>query len=203
VSVSDITSSKYLIWRNEASTPIGEYQFVPKEWRSIMSGSCCGGSPETERPTPKTPNMQKTACGCEASHASEGSTVKQLPIVWRRLVSDNGRTCPRCNTTSQHLQSAVAKLKEVLKPLNVEPILEFREIDESSFRSNPAESNRIWIGGKPLEEWLGASIGSSTCCSVCGDASCRTMEVEGTVFEEIPEGVIVKAALIAASGLMG
>ena len=177
-----------------------------------MSGSCCGGSPGTERPevglvdataAPKTPNMQKTACGCEAPHASEGSTVKQLPIVWQRLVSVNGRTCPRCNTTSQHLQSAVAKLKEMLKPLNVEPILEFREIDESSFRNNPAESNRIWIGGKPLEEWLGASIGSSTCCSVCGDAPCRTMEVEGTVFEEIPEGVIVKAALIAASGLMG
>jgi len=29
------------------------------------------------------------------------------------------------------------------------------------------------------------------------------MEMEGTVFEEIPEALIVKAALIAASGLMG
>jgi Domain of unknown function (DUF2703) len=41
------------------------------------------------------------------------------------------------------------------------------------------------------------------CCSVCGDDACRTMEVEGAVFEDIPEAVIMKAALIAASGLIG
>jgi hypothetical protein len=29
------------------------------------------------------------------------------------------------------------------------------------------------------------------------------MEVEGAVFEDIPEAVIMKAALIAASGLIG
>ena len=176
-----------------------------------MSGSCSGVSPQTERPevglvgatvTPKTPNMQKTACGCEASHVSEGGTVKQLPIVWQRLVSVDGRTCPRCDATSQHLQSAVAKLKEVLKPLNVEPILDVREVDEGSFRKEPGQSNRIWIAGKPLEEWLGANVGSSTCCSVCGEAPCRTMEVEGAVYEAIPEALIVKAGLIAASGLV-
>jgi Domain of unknown function (DUF2703) len=182
-----------------------------------MSGSCCGGSPEVERPkvgivevvaaskTPKTAtehNTQETECNCEASRVSEGGTVTQLPIVWQRLVGDDGRTCPRCDATSQHLQSAVAKLKEVLRPINIEPILEFREIGENSFRNNPAESNRIWIAGNPLEGWLGASIGSSSCCSVCGDTPCRTMEVEGAVFEDIPEAVIVKAALIAASGLI-
>ena len=148
-------------------------------------------------------DAQKAGCGCKAPHISEGGAVKQLPIVWQRLVSVDGRTCPRCDATSQHLQSAVAKQRRVLKPLNLEPVLEFREIGEGSFRDKPSESNRIWIVGKPLEEWLGASIGSSTCCSVCGDAPCRTTEVEGTVFEEIPEAVIVKAALIAASGLIG
>ena len=128
--------------------------------------------------------------------------MTQLPIVWQRLVSTDGRTCQRCDATYQHLQSAVAKLREVLKPLNVEPILELREIGESSFRNKPTESNRIWITGKPLEEWLGASIGSSACCSVCGDTLCRTVEVEGAVFEDIPEAVILKAALVAASGLI-
>ncbi len=53
-----------------------------------------------------------------------------------------------------------------------------------------------------MEEWLAAKVGSSSCCSVCGDAPCRTVEVEGSVFEEIPEAVIVKAALIAAAGLL-
>ena len=129
--------------------------------------------------------------------------MTQLPIIWQRLVSADGRTCQRSDATYQHLQSAVAKLRDVLKPLNIEPILELREIDERSFRSKPAESNRFWIAGKPLEEWLGASVGSSPCCSVCGDASCRTMEVEGAVFEDIPEAVILRAALIAASGLIG
>jgi hypothetical protein len=128
--------------------------------------------------------------------------LTQLPIIWQRLVSGDGRTCQRCDATYQHLQSAVAKLRDVLEPLNIEPILELREIDEGSFKHNPAESNRIWIAGKPLEEWLAASVGSSRCCSVCGDTPCRTMEVEGAVFEDIPEAVILKAALIAASGLI-
>jgi len=129
--------------------------------------------------------------------------MTQLPIIWQRLVSADGRTCLRCDATHQHLQSAVAKLRDLLKPLNIEPTLELREIDERLFKDKPAESNRIWIAGKPVEEWLAASVGSSRCCSVCGDTPCRTMEVEGAVFEEIPEAVILKAALIAASGLIG
>jgi uncharacterized protein DUF2703 len=129
--------------------------------------------------------------------------MRQLPIIWQRLVSADGRTCLRCDATHQHLRTAVAKLKDVLKPLDIEPVLEVREIDDRSFKSKPEESNRIWIAGRPMEEWLGAAIGSSRCCSVCGDAPCRTMEVEGAVFEDIPEAVILKAALIAASGAIG
>jgi hypothetical protein len=87
----------------------------------------------------------------------------------------------------------------VLKPLNLEPVLQLREMDDKSFRNKPDESNRIWIAGKPLEDWLGANVGSSTCCSVCGEAPCRTVEVEGVVFEDIPEAVILKAAPIAAA----
>ena len=127
----------------------------------------------------------------------------QLPIVWQRLISADGRTCQRCDATYQHLQSTVEKLRDVLKPLNIEPTLELREIGEKSFKNKPAESNRIWIAGKPVEEWLGASVGSSPCCSVCGDTPCRTLEMEGAVFEDIPEAVILKAAFIAASGLIG
>lgn len=129
--------------------------------------------------------------------------MTQLPIVWQRLVSADGKTCRRCDATYQNLLGAVTKLKEALKPLAIEPTLDVREIQESAFKDKPAESNRIWIAGKPLEEWLAASVGSSPCCSVCGDSPCRTVEVEGTVFEDIPQPVILKAALIAASQLMG
>ena len=107
--------------------------------------------------------------------------MTQLPFIWQRLVSADGRTCQRCDATYQNLQSAVAKLRDVLNPLNIEPVLEARQIDERLFRNEPAASNRIWIADRPLEEWLSAGVGSSTCCSVCSDAPCRTVEVEGAV----------------------
>ena len=125
-----------------------------------------------------------------------------LPIVWQRLVSSKGKTCDRCDATHQEIQRAVSKLKETLRPLGIEPTLETREIDERSFKANPSESNRIWIAGKPMEEWLGARVGSSRCCSVCGDSECRTVEVAGAAFEAIPEKLFLKAALIAAAQLL-
>jgi hypothetical protein len=129
--------------------------------------------------------------------------VKPLPILWQRLVSPEGKTCDRCSATYQQMERAIAKLRQSLRPLGIEPILEIGEIDEISFKANPSESNRVWIAGRPMEEWLGASVGSSPCCSVCGTSRCRTVEVEGTSFETIPESLILKAALVASSQLLG
>ena len=128
--------------------------------------------------------------------------MRPLPIRWQRLVSHEGKTCDRCNATYQEMERAIAKLKQSLRPLGIEPRLEIKEIDERSFKANPSESNRIWIAGRPMEEWLGASVGSSACCSVCGTSECRTVEVEGTIFEAIPEKLFLKAALVAASQLI-
>ena len=128
--------------------------------------------------------------------------MTSLPIVWQRLVSSGGKTCDRCSATHQEMQQAISKLKETLRPLGIEPTLEIREIDEQSFKANPSESNRIWIAGRPMEEWLGARVGSSRCCSVCGESECRTVEVEGTTFEAIPEKLFLKAALVASSQLL-
>lgn len=128
--------------------------------------------------------------------------MKSLPIIWQRLVSSDGKTCDRCNATHQEMQRAVTKLKEALRPLGIEPTLEIREIDEKSFKANPSESNRIWIAGRPMEEWLGASVGRSRCCSVCGTSECRTVEVGGTTFEAIPEKLFLRAALVASSQLL-
>jgi hypothetical protein len=100
------------------------------------------------------------------------------------------------------MERAIAKLQQSLRPLGIEPGLEIRELDEKSFKANPSESNRIWIAGKPMEEWLGASVGSSPCCSVCGTSPCRTVEVAGVTFETIPEELFLKAALVAASQLL-
>lgn len=123
--------------------------------------------------------------------------MKTLLIIWQRLVS-SGETCPRCAGTGDEVERACRQLRQQLAPLGIEPVLETREIDEAAFKANPSESNRIWIAGKPMEEWLNASVGSSRCCSVCGDSECRTVDVEGATYEVIPEGLLVKAGLIAA-----
>jgi len=127
--------------------------------------------------------------------------MKPLPIVWKRLV-DKGETCPRCGSTERNVAAAMVKLKSALQPLGIYPVLDTRSIDEATFRAAPAESNRIWIGCKPMEEWLGARAGNSPCCEVCGDLPCRTMELNGQTYEVIPEDLIVKAAMIAASELI-
>lgn len=125
-----------------------------------------------------------------------------LPIIWQRLMGSDGKTCDRCDATYQALQRAFSVLKEALRPLGIEPIFETRAIGEKSFKANPSESNRIWIAGRPMEEWLGARVGSSRCCSVCGDSECRTVEMAGATFEAIPEKLFLKAALIASAQLL-
>jgi Domain of unknown function (DUF2703) len=126
--------------------------------------------------------------------------MKTLPITWKRLVKA-GQTCPRCGSTERNLLSAIATLKVALRPLGIEPVLETVAIDEAGFRDDPSESNRIWIAGKPMEQWLGAGVGHSECCSACGDLPCRTVEVDGHRFEAIPDDLIVRAAVAAALSL--
>ena len=125
--------------------------------------------------------------------------MKPLHIVWQRLVNSSGRTCDRCGGTQESLERAVAKLKVALAPLGMEPVLETKEIDEELFKRDTSESNRIWIEGRPLEELLGATVGASRCCAVCGEAECRTIDVHGTVYEVVSEELILRAALAAAA----
>lgn len=105
----------------------------------------------------------------------------------------------RCGGTQDAIVQAMPKLQEALRPLGMEPVLETREIDPADFKGQPSESNRIWIAGRSIEDWLNASVGKSTCCSACGGADCRTLEIGNETFETIPEQLILKAALLAAS----
>ncbi len=128
--------------------------------------------------------------------------MKPLPIVWQRLVSPEGKTCDRCNATYEEMQRAVRRLEDVLRPLEIRPTLEVKQIDEASFKSNPTESNRVWIAGRPMEEWLAARVGSSPCCSVCGESECRTVQIGEKTFEAIPERLFLSAALAASARLL-
>jgi hypothetical protein len=121
--------------------------------------------------------------------------------VWQRLVSD-GVTCPRCAGTQTEVERAVATLGEVLRPLGIGPTLETLALDQSDFEAAPHESNRIFVAGRPLEDWIGATASASECCSVCGANHCRTVEVDGSTFETVPASLIIKAGLAAAASLV-
>jgi hypothetical protein len=141
-----------------------------------------------------------TTCGC-VSPCDPGDTTAiraALPIVWQRLVS-GGETCPRCSTTQAAVEHAVAELTEVLRPLNIQPTLETVALDQDTFDEAPTESNRIWIAGRPLEEWVGAEVSGSQCCSVCGTNNCRALEIDGATYEAVPESLIIKAGRAAAA----
>ena len=129
--------------------------------------------------------------------------MKPLPILWQRLVTPEGQTCDRCHGTRQAIEQAMPKLREALRPLGMEPVLETRQMNVETFKGSPSESNRIWIAGQSIESWLGASVGNSTCCSACAGEECRTLEIGGDTFETIPEELILKAALRAASECLG
>jgi hypothetical protein len=125
-----------------------------------------------------------------------------LKIRWKRLVDEKGKTCDRCGTTETMEEESVSKLKVSLKGLGIDVVLEKSAISPSEFSKDTLESNRIWINGKPIEEWLSATSGQSKCCTVCGESDCRTVTVGGKTYEAIPSELIVKAGLLAAAELL-
>ena len=53
--------------------------------------------------------------------------METLPIVWQRLVSAEGRTCHRCQSTLDQIERGMTKLRAALPPLGIDPSLEIRE----------------------------------------------------------------------------
>lgn len=79
-------------------------------------------------------------------------------------------------------------------------------LDVATFSEDADKSNRISINGKLLEEWLKAEAGRSACTFCCETASkeveCRTVELEGRIYEAIPSRLIIAAAFKVASELL-
>ena len=145
--------------------------------------------------------------GCkEKTHVNdEEGMAKVLQITWQRLVDEKGRTCDRCASTGKELQTAFRSLKKSLASLGIKLTLEKKSLDAVTCAKDISQSNRIWIGDRPLEEWIGAEVGKSPCGFCCADlgstGECRTVEVRGQVYETIPADLIVKAGLLAAASL--
>lgn len=127
--------------------------------------------------------------------------MKTLSIRWQRLVNEAGQTCKRCDSTGNATQKAFEKLQKSLAELDIRVQMETTTLEFSTFMKDPLQSNRLWIGGRPLEEWVYAKVGQSQCCDVCKGAECRTVSVEGNTYGVIPEDLIIRAGLLAAAEL--
>lgn len=143
-------------------------------------------------------NVRDYTLSCRSREVKD---LKTLKIKWQRLVSD-GQTCPRCGLTEGEIERATSVLRQTLAPLGIDVVLEKSELSFAEFEKDPLESNKIWINDRPLEYWIGGVTGQSACCDVCGPSDCRTVEVEGEIYETIPADLIVKAGLLAASKLI-
>jgi len=137
--------------------------------------------------------------------ATGGRDDKVLTIKWQRFVNEKGQTCERCGSTEKELKKAFGALKKSLKGMGVKVVLQKETLTSAEFAGNASESNRIWLDGRTLEEWLNAEVGMSLCgfcCEELGDkVECRTIKVDGKTYETIPKDLIMRAGLLAASQL--
>jgi hypothetical protein len=146
-------------------------------------------------------DKSQKSCECSPSERIEKESASALKIKWKRLIS-KGETCPRCGSTEEELRKAVSTLKQSIATLGIEVILEKEELSVTEFKKDPFQSNRIWINNRLREDWIAGRVGHSPCCDVCGPHDCRTVEVEGQIYEKIPAEIIIKAGLSAASQLV-
>lgn len=122
---------------------------------------------------------------------------EKLTIKWQRLLS-NGKTCERCRSTKSEVEKAVENLQQTFPKLGIKVELEKEKVTEGEFKENPKASNRIFIDDEPLEELIGASVGESKCCDVCGEEECRTVIIDGKEHEVVPSHTIINAAMEAS-----
>ena len=137
-------------------------------------------------------------CAAQFSALPADAPMQTMTLRWQRLVDESDETCPRCALTEQEVGRAFEHLKRSLAPAGVRVVLETERMDETAFLKAPLESNRIWIDGRSLEEWLGAQTAASPCCDACGSAQCRTVTVGDQTYEAIPAALIVRAGFLAA-----
>lgn len=120
--------------------------------------------------------------------------MRELTIEWRHYDKE-GTTCERCSATGQSLDEVVAALREELAPRGVRIVFTETRLTEEQL----PESNLILFNGISLEEILAGAKAAENACPSCSclagtETSCRTVEFEGTTFEEIPADLIRRAA---------
>lgn len=119
--------------------------------------------------------------------------MKNLKIEWKHLDVD-GETCVRCSDTGETLAQVVEDLSKKLAPKGIKVEYIETKLDDTQI----PQSNIILFNGAPIEKVLDIAVSKNyceSCTSLLGkDTYCRTVEYEGTVFEDIPGKAIRQAA---------
>lgn len=117
----------------------------------------------------------------------------RLEIEWKHFAVD-GVTCERCGKTSESLAMVIDDLRREFSPSGVTINLTETVLDTSRI----AESNEIWMNGSRIEDLLAATVVSTDCPScgtLAGESSCcRAIQIGNDQYEDIPPGMIRKAA---------
>lgn len=124
----------------------------------------------------------------------------RLEMLWQR-VEVGAQTCERCGDTGHNVRRAAELLRETLAPRGIEVALTEKALPPFAV----AESNRVFFGGRALEDLLGAEVGENHCQSCCdllgAQTDCRTLRLDGREYEALPSELILLAGLLAADRL--
>jgi len=110
-----------------------------------------------------------------------GKRQKDIRVEWRHY-DKGGSTCDRCSGTGINLAAVIKEFTE--RGVTIELQETLLSADQMS------ESNLVLINGVPLDELLtGGVVGESECPS-CGcltgkKTSCRTVQCDGQIYEEL------------------
>ena len=120
-----------------------------------------------------------------------GKFGRNIRIEWRHY-DKAGATCDRCGDTGANLKQVIAEYAAQGVVIELQETL----LNEEQI----SQSNLVLINGVPLEELLAATTGESDCpscsCLTGTDTSCRTVQCDGEVFEELTPELIRKGIAV-------
>lgn len=129
--------------------------------------------------------------------------MKRLTILWQRVTVDGG-TCERCGDTGGNVRQAAETLRQELAALDIEVILTEKALPPFQLGAIE-ESNRVFFNERPVEEILGAEVGLNhcrSCCEMLGERTdCRTLTLDGRVYEALPVELLLRAGRAAAKDM--
>lgn len=119
--------------------------------------------------------------------------MKTLSIVWKHY-DKSGKTCNRCGRTGANIRQVIAELAPTLAKRGVSLVYHEEKLGKDSLD----QSNVISFNGKPLEHLIVEAREEHTPCQSCSymigkDVSCRAVQHNGIVYEDIPKDLLIEA----------